>query len=280
MLVELAVDTQDDPSSIADVARALAGLASRAGAEILAVRREGFTPRLKADKSPVCTADERAEAVLIAGVTELFPGLPIVAEEDVAKHGAPETPTGAFVLIDALDGTRNFVKGGDEFTVNVAVVGTDGAPSTGVVYAPATGELFLAHHGAAWFLLVTAGAEPDFALAQALHTRAYPNDGLHALRSCGFHTDSAQSYLDDLGVAQMAAQGSSLKFCTIARGEADVYARFGATSEWDTAAGHAVLAAAGGAVTTPEGTPFTYAKEGFKNGPFVAWGASVLVESD
>ncbi len=260
---------------MSEIAFELAQLAVRAGEIILDVRRCGVSPRRKADRSLVCEADERAEAFLTEGVSGLFPGLPIVAEEAVAKNGPPTLKPGPFILIDALDGTYTFVHGGDDFTVNAAVIDGNGAPTVGVVYAPAYEELCVAHDGAAWRMAVDQHGGVLGSAPVRLTTRAYPQNGLRAVRSRGFFNSATQAVLDAAGARDIFRQGSSLKFCTIAKGHADVYARFGPTHEWDVAAGHAVLRAAGGDMTTPMGELFRYGKPGFENGPFVAWGRDV-----
>lgn len=254
----------------ARLAGAFAQMASRAGGVILDVRKNGVEARTKSDKSPVTEADERAEAILIEGVSALLPGVDIVAEEQVAQYGPPEVE-GDFLLIDALDGTAAFVRGADDFTVNVGLI-ENGRPVMGFIYAPADGRFFFGGRRSAMFSCFAAGAAPDLSDAKPLQTRPYPDNGLTAVCSHKNLDADTAAFIDALGVADRRSRGSSIKFCTMALGEADVYPRFGPTSEWDIAAGHAVLNAAGGCLLNPDATPFQYAKPGFRNGAFVAWG--------
>ena len=256
------------------LAARLADLCSRAGEVVMAVYATDFEVRAKGDTSPVTEADERAEAVLLAGLAELLPGVTVVAEEAVAAGGLPEVP-GEFLLVDPLDGTREFTSRNGDFTVNVALV-RDGAPVAGAVYAPARSRAFFGGTTAQ-----QASCEPGAALGEAtpIRTRDYPADGLVAVASKSHLDADTAAFLDRLPLADRRSAGSSLKLCLVAAGEADVYPRFGPTMEWDIAAGHAVLAAAGGQVLTPDGRPFRYGKveSGLRNGPFVAWGRTPLL---
>jgi 3'(2'), 5'-bisphosphate nucleotidase len=255
-----------------DLAMAFAALASEAGRVVMEVYATDFAVRRKADASPVSEADEAAEALLVPGVEKLLPGVPILAEEAVSRNGLVDVGA-EFVLIDPLDGTKEFVSRNGEFTVNVALV-RDGAPVAGCVYAPAIGRMFVGGTTAAAGS-VTPGAT-DAYLPQ-MTTRPYP-DALVAVASRSHRDEQTDAFLADLGVAETRSAGSSLKFCLVAEGAADVYPRFGPTMEWDTAAGDAVLRAAGGAVVNPDGTTFRYGKasSGFRNGAFVAWGGQPL----
>lgn len=254
------------------LALAFARLASAAGRVVMDVYATDFEVRRKDDWSPVSDADERAEALLIPGVRRLLPGVPIVAEETVSAEGLPEYAH-EFVLIDPVDGTWEFVNRTGDFTVNVALV-RDGRPVAGVVYAPARERMFVGGD--------TAGAADvapgsEVGPLSPLHTREYPAEGLAAVASRSHLDLETREFLEDVMPVDIKSAGSSLKFCLVARGEADVYPRFGPTMEWDTAAGHAVLAAAGGTVVHPNGTPFGYRKPGLRNGPFIAWGREPLV---
>jgi 3'(2'), 5'-bisphosphate nucleotidase len=258
-----------DPDSLA---RALAQLAADAGRVVMEVYATDFEVRRKDDWSPVSDADERAEALLIPGVERLLPGVPIVAEETVSSEGLPEYAH-EFVLIDPVDGTRDFVNRTGDFTVNVALV-RDNRPVAGVVYAPAKQRMFVGG--------TTAGAADvvpgaDVGDLTPLRTREYPAEGLVAVASRSHLDLETREFLEDVRPAATVSAGSSLKFCLVAAAEADVYPRFGPTMEWDTAAGHAVLAAAGGTVVHPDGSPFGYRKPGLRNGPFVAWGREPLL---
>ena len=246
-------------------------IARAAAAEVMAVYAADFTVRSKNDASPVTAADERAEAVILAGLAGLTPNLPVIAEEAVAAGRAPSIASGAsrFWLVDPLDGTREFVGRNGEFTVNIALVDA-GEPVLGVVLAPAIGgaggRLFCGCRGAGAWVEDAAGRRP-------IRCRAVPAQGptVVASRSHG-DAQALARFLDGRRVAGVTAIGSSLKLCLIAEGQADLYPRFGRTMEWDIAAGHAVLAAAGGSVRTLDGEPLRYGKPGFENPHFVARG--------
>lgn len=241
----------------------IVALAERAAAVILDHYRDESAVRIKADASPVTAADEAAEAVILAGLAELTPGIPVVAEETVAAGRIPAIGDGPFWLVDPLDGTKEFISKNGEFTVNIALI-EGGDPVVGVVLAPALGK--------AWW-----GARGHGAMAREdgetrpISVRPKPASPVAvASRS---HADAAtEAFLDEAGVKERISAGSSLKFCLVAEGKADLYPRFGRTMEWDTAAGHAVLAAAGGRVTTRDGAPFVYRKPGFENPGFIARG--------
>lgn len=230
-----------------------------AAAEVMAVYAQPFAVAHKADASPVTAADARAEALLVPALQALRPGVPVVAEEAVAAHGAPALGP-AFWLVDPLDGTREFVARNGEFTVNVALVQA-GVPVLGVVAAPAQGrggQLYAGVPGVgAWCW--EAGAQRDLA------ARPPPAGGLTVLASRS-HGDGAplQALLAQglqgsaLRVLRQQVMGSSLKLCRLAEGAADLYPRLGRTMAWDIAAGHAVLAAAGGQVWRLDGTPLRY----------------------
>ncbi|CAJ0870892.1 3'(2'), 5'-bisphosphate nucleotidase [freshwater sediment metagenome] len=261
------------PSERLRLARLFGDLAAGAGAlamEVLA--RSEIVSQLKADRSPVTEADERVEACLIETLARDLPGLPIIAEEQAARGATPAHGDG-FLLIDPIDGTREFLSRSSEFTINIALV-VDGAPIVGVVAAPAQSRVWFA--GAESFL---ADAPPGGALPapqdwRRLQTRKAPAEGLTALVSKSHLDAETLAFIARLKIAKRMSVGSSLKFCVIAEGSADVYPRFGPTMEWDTAAGDAVLRAAGGAVLDPTGAPLLYnkKKDHYRNGPFVAWG--------
>ena len=255
-----------------DLALAFAGLASAAGAVIMAVYATDFEVRRKADLSPVSEADEAAEALLVPGVEKLLPGVPILAEEAVSRDGLVAVSS-EFVLIDPLDGTKEFVSRNGEFTVNIALV-RDGAPVAGCVYAPAISRMYV---GGTTARSGQVGPGKAVDGLQVTTTRRYP-DELVAVASRSHSDAETAAFLADLGVASTRSAGSSLKFCLVAEGSADVYPRFGPTMEWDTAAGDAVLRAAGGSVVDDTGAPFRSGKatEGFRNGAFVAWGGQPL----
>ena len=248
----------------------LCRLARQAAHEVMAVYATPFTAQAKADDSPVTEADQRAEAVIVAGLQALGLGWPVVAEEAVAAGQAPELPPGQpFWLVDPLDGTREFVNRNGEFTVNVALV-RQGRPVLGVVLAPA-----LAAGPRLWAGVVGQGAwVEDAAGRRAIGCRTVPAAGLSVLASRSHGDEAAlQAFLAGRRVASVATAGSSLKLCLIAEGLADIYPRFGRTMGWDIAAGHAVLAAAGGQVRRlDDGQPLAYGELGFENPHFVASG--------
>jgi len=253
------------------LARLFAAIASEAGLPVMEVYESAFEHRTKADYSPVSDADERAEEVILARLEEAMPGVPVLAEERAAREGVAERIEDAFILVDPVDGTREFIQRKGDFTVNIALI-CAGEPVAGAVFAPARREMYLG--GSAASLL--AGFAPGDRLSSGitLHTRAYPAGGLTAITSASHLDERTQAFLAERSITDRTAIGSSLKFCWVAAGKADVYPRWGPTMEWDTAAGHAVLAAAGGRVLKPDGSPFVYGKaqDGFRNGPFIAWG--------
>ena len=245
--------------------------AQRAGGAIMAVYATDFAVRDKVDTSPVTAADEAAEKIILADLAAIAPTIPAVAEESVAAGRVPVIAD-RFFLVDPLDGTREFISRRDEFTVNVALIEA-GQPVLGVVYAPARHELFWGdvHAGKAGHI----DADPDGtmpSMGTAIQARPVPAQGLTAVASRSHRTPETDAFLANYSVAEFLSIGSSLKFCLVAAGRADLYPRIGTTMEWDTAAGHAVLTAAGGSVTGLEGEPFTYGKPGFRNGNFVAQG--------
>lgn len=245
----------------------LQALARAAGRAILDVYDSDFAVRAKDDASPVTEADLRSEQVILAGLALLTPDIPVVSEEATAAGAQVDVSGGRFWLVDPLDGTKEFVKRNGEFTVNIGLI-WDGIPSLGVLYAPAIGRLFAATPGHAW-------AEDGDAGPRPITCRTPPTDGLAVLSSRS-HRDPERfdQFMRSYPVGSISHSGSSLKFALIAAGEADLYPRFGPTMEWDTATGHAILIAAGGRLTLPDGSPMTYGKPDFRNGPFVAWGWS------
>lgn len=255
---------------------ALGALCVEAGRAILGVYdAEAIAVRSKDDRSPVTDADERAEEILHAGLARLFPGVTVIAEEATSRDGAPAAAPETFLLVDPLDGTREFINRNGEFTVNVGLI-SGGVPVLGCVHAPALGATWIGAAGlGAWKAEAAIREAPAPAAYQPIAVRPRPAAGLCAVASRSHADAETEAFLERLDVVERRSAGSSLKFCLVAEAAADVYPRFGPTMEWDTAAGHAVLAAAGGAVTRPDGTPFRYGKAdvGFRNGGFVAWGA-------
>jgi len=239
-------------------------LARRAGEVVLEVYATDFAVRGKDDASPVTEADERAEAVILAGLAALTPGIPVVAEEAAAAGKLPAVGE-RFWLVDPLDGTKEFIRRNGEFTVNIALIEA-GQPVLGVVLAPALGRLYGGAAGVGAFVEDEQGR-------RSIRCRVPPAEGLTVVASRS-HGDAAalDAFLAGRKVALQVSAGSSLKLCLVAAGEADLYPRLGRTMEWDIAAGHAVLAAAGGRVTEIDGRPMGYAKPDFANPHFVAWG--------
>jgi 3'(2'), 5'-bisphosphate nucleotidase len=249
-----------------DLLPAVEALARAAGALVLEVYATNFAVQGKADNSPVTLADERAEALITPALQRLRPDWPVVAEEAAARGQAPAAAE-CFWLVDPLDGTREFVARNGEFTVNIALV-RQGRPVLGVVYLPVPDQLYAGVVGqGAW---LTAAGE-----RHAIAARVPPADGLVVACSRS-HGDVAalRAWAQGQPVAAWVPAGSSLKFGLIAAGRADLYPRLGRTMEWDTAAGHAVLAAAGGSVCDLDGRPLRYGKPGFENPSFVARGAA------
>jgi 3'(2'), 5'-bisphosphate nucleotidase len=239
-------------------------LATRAGAAILQVRRSGFDVMHKADRSVVTAADHAAEAIIVAGLRAAAPEIPVIAEEEVAA-GRITAPSAQFWLVDPLDGTREFASGSDEFAVNIGLV-RDGRVVLGVVGVPGAGEMFGGIVGAGAWKRTAAGQVPIVA-------RSPPDEGVTVLAS-KHHGDTAllDAFLAGRRVARTMNFGSSLKFCRLAEGIADLYPRFGRTMEWDTCAPQAVLEAAGGSVRTLDGAPLHYGKPGWENPHFVCAG--------
>jgi 3'(2'), 5'-bisphosphate nucleotidase len=242
-------------------------LAIEAGAAILAVYNSEFAIEHKEDKSPVTEADRRAEAVILKGLKDdLRSPYPIVAEEEAAAGRIPDVRGTPFWLVDPLDGTKEFIGRRGEFTVNIALIGEDGQPILGVVHAPATGATY-------WGSPLGAFAETDGQPPQPIACRPVPDKGLVAVASRSHRGPETDAFLARYDIAEAISSGSSIKFCLVASGRADLYPRMGRTMEWDTAAGHAVVRFAGGSVTTVDGAPLTYGKPGFDNPHFVVRGA-------
>ncbi|WP_119422623.1 3'(2'),5'-bisphosphate nucleotidase CysQ [Desertibaculum subflavum] len=253
-----------DQKQRSELAAQLVQLAEQAGQAILEIYATDFAARAKADASPVTDADERAEAIILDGLRRLTPAIPVVAEESAAAGRAPTLTGGPFWLVDPLDGTREFVDRNGEFTVNIALI-EQGRPTLGVVHAPVLGLTYW-NDGAGAFGREAAGE------ARPIRVRQPAADGLVVLASRSHRDARTDDYLATVKVKALSYAGSSLKFCQVAEGIADHYPRIGRTMEWDTAAGHAVLAAAGGRVTTLDGRDLTYGKPGFANPDFIARG--------
>lgn len=239
----------------------LAESAREAGTAILDIVRRGFDVETKHDHSPVTEADRAAELIILAALARLAPGVPVIAEEEVAAGRIP-AHNDSYFLVDPLDGTKEFVRGGEDYTVNIGLI-EGGQPRLGVVYAPATGRL----HGG----IVGEGAWVEHRGRRTAIATRVRGKQITAVASKSHLTQSTIDYLEAVcGPCGYVAVGSSLKFCILAEGGADIYPRAAPTSEWDTCAGHAVLLAAGGLVDAADGTPLRYGKRAFLNRAFVA----------
>jgi len=250
----------------------LTDIASRAAATILAARTRLTGVRQKSDRSPVTAADEASEALILAELDRLLPGVPVVSEE--AGGSCPPAQLGdRFLLVDPLDGTREFVAGRDEFTVNIGLV-QDARPIVGVIAAPDRGTIWRAVVGqVAERLTLASGAPPAAIRARvAIRTRRRPADGPCVVTSRSHLDPATQELVDRLAPAQRMLCGSALKFCMVAEGIADIYPRLSTTSEWDVAAGHALIEAAGGGVTRPDGSPLRYGSADRLIPGFIAFG--------
>ena len=250
-------------------------LALDAGRVIMEVFHSKMSVEEKADCSPVTEADRAAEKLILEGLRAAFPAIPCVAEEEASAGIEAPALGGAFFLIDPLDGTKEFVNGKADFTVNIALI-RDGVPEIGVVYAPCSGRFFSGRPGKAEALTLA----EDRAAISTRH-RIAVRDGrvpLTIVASRSHRTPETDAYIRQIEAAEIVSVGSSLKFCLVAGGEADVYPRFGRTMEWDTAAGDAILRAAGGVTTTTDGKLLVYGKRNqandvdFANPSFIATG--------
>ena len=253
-------------------------LALEAGDRIMQIYgAEDFEVRSKSDASPVTEADEAADALISAGLSAEFPGITLVTEEQAATHGQQAD---TFLIVDPLDGTKEFVQRRGDFTVNIAYV-ENGVPLRGVVYAPAKGRLFYTTaDGRSVEETGPFGAEPGE--THSIGVNAMPdNRGLMVVASKSHRDAATDAYIGRYRTRDMTSAGSSLKFCLVATGEADLYPRLGRTMEWDTAAGDAVLRGAGGEVVRfDDHTPLTYGKPGFENPFFIAYAPGVLLKKD
>lgn len=240
----------------------------------------GVAVETKADTTPVTAADREAEEVLEEALARAAPGVPVIAEEAVAAGRVPMVKD-AFFLVDPLDGTRAFIKGSAEFTVNIGLI-VDRQPVFGIIYAPALHALFATvgpHESVEAKISPDDSADLSACTLTRLATRQPDPQALIAFASRTHAAQSTDEFLRRLPIVEKRKASSSLKFCLIARGEADLYARLGQTSEWDTAAGQAILAAAGGSVTTLDGGPLVYGKSeaGYANPHFIAWAREPLL---
>jgi 3'(2'),5'-bisphosphate nucleotidase len=254
-----------------EIALFLARAAVAAGPAVVEVYDQEVSAKTKGDGSPVTLADLRAEAIVCDCLADAVPPVPIVAEES-ASAGNPITASDRFLLIDPLDGTREFLSRNGEFTINVALVGGR-RPIAGAVYAPAIGRLWFGGDRSFVCDAPVGGGLLEGAMHRPIRARIAP-EALTVMESRSHSDPQTDAFLKTLPVAERRSKGSSLKFCLIAEGLADVYPRFGPTMEWDTAAGDAVLRAAGGVVFDLSGAPLAYGKfdKKLRNGAFTAWG--------
>jgi len=239
--------------------------AREAGARIMEIYNSDFEVRTKGDESPVTAADEAAEEIILRHLADLTPDIPVVAEESVAAGNIPDISGGRYWLVDPLDGTKEFVNRNGEFTVNIGLI-EDRRPVLGVVFAPVLDRLFFGNVNSGAFCENSTGNR------EAMEVRTPDADGLVVVASRSHRDAATDEYLEQFDIKDLKSAGSSLKFCLIAAGEADLYPRLGRTMEWDTAAAHGVLRAAGGSLTTLEGGDFLYSKPDFENGFFIARG--------
>ncbi len=240
----------------------LCDIARRAGDAIMAIAASSLAITRKADHSPVTLADTTANDLIVAGLTDLTPDIPVVSEEGAHILDEPDQP---FWLVDPLDGTKEFIAGNGEFTVNIALV-QQREPTLGVIYAPAKDRMFFSSSPGQAFQQV--GSAPP----ERIKARTAIPGSLVALASRSHLDERTQEFLRKANVTDIRQMGSSLKLALIAAGEADIYPRFGPTMEWDIAAGHAILIAAGGSLTKTDGSPLHYAKSDLRNPDFVARG--------
>jgi 3'(2'), 5'-bisphosphate nucleotidase len=244
-------------------------LSLQAGARIMEIYdADDFEVRSKSDESPVTEADEAADAIISAGLREAFPDIALVTEEQAATH----SQTGdTFLIVDPLDGTKEFINRRGDFTVNIALV-EKGVPTRGVVYAPAKERMFFTLAGGKAVEETGVFAHDEVGQTRPIRVSTDPDNAALMVVASKSHRDQAtDDYIAKYGVRDMTSAGSSLKFCLVATGEADLYPRLGRTMEWDTAAGHAVLAGAGGEVVRfDDHAPLRYGKEGFANPFFIA----------
>ncbi len=241
----------------------LQNIARSAGDAIMAIYDSELTVQYKEDQSPLTAADQASHRVIVAGLQQRWPDIPILSEEGAALSYAERKDWRCFWLVDPLDGTKEFIKKNGEFTVNIALI-ENGRPTIGVVYAPALNRLYSGDRaGGAW---VQCGEESPVPIAVR---RTVDDDGLTVVMSRSHPSPELEDYLQGIKVKEALPVGSSLKLCVVAEGKADLYPRLGPTMEWDTAAGHAIVEAAGGTVQTPDGDVLLYNKENLLNPFFI-----------
>ncbi len=250
--------------------KSLVQLAHEAGEAVMKIYATDFEVHQKGDHTPVTEADILAEEIILAGLDALVPGVPAVAEESFSENEFIASRKSQFWVIDPVDGTREFLDRNGEFTMNICLV-EDTVPVCGVIHAPALDKTYYGSVGNGAFMQENGGAP------RLIAARSVPADAAVTIAISRRHrnTDYLKELLGNRPLKDIVHMGSSLKFCLVASGEVDAYPRSGTTMEWDTGAGQAILEAAGGRVLRENGAPLRYAKEGFKNPPFVAWGNAV-----
>lgn len=258
---------------MSDMQQVFLEAALEAGKAIMSVYENGIEVSYKEDASPVTVADETAEEIILSHLGKAFPDVPVIAEESVAAGRVPDITGQPFFLVDPLDGTKEFINRREDFTVNIALI-EDGVPVAGIVYAPAKDVAYRTTANGAEKLILADGAVTR---TQTIKCREKA-EHLTAVASRLHNSPETEAFMKQVGVSAFTPVGSSLKFCLVAEGEADVYPRFGRTMEWDTAAGDAVLRAAGGKMTTADNLPFVYGKRNqahdsdYANPSFIGWG--------
>lgn len=247
--------------------------AAEAGTKIREMAAMGVVARSKSDASPVTDADEAAEAIIEQHLNELLPGVPMIGEEAVSS-GVRVKPGSTFFLVDPIDGTRDYIAKREGYTVNIALL-IEGAPALGVIYAPAMSELYAGGADGAYRWQLTPGINFENVPEEKIRVRA-PAKNLVACVSHSHLDSDTVAWLKKRDIAETIKVGSSIKFCRVAEGKADVYPRLAPVSEWDIAAGHAILMAAGGSVRAPDGTPLYYGKkkDDYKVTSFIAFGGA------
>jgi 3'(2'), 5'-bisphosphate nucleotidase len=241
--------------------------------------RSGAKVETKSDTTPVTAADQESEALLLQALARIAPHTPVVAEEAMAAGRIPDVGGGTvdYLLVDPLDGTREFISDRPEFTINIALI-QNRRPTFGIIYAPALGQLFatLGERHAVEVQVQPSSTASRFSdlATREIRSRAAPPEGMVAVASRSHNSPGTDAFLGQFKIQQRTAAGSSLKFCVVAKGDADIYPRVGRTCEWDIAAGHAILNSAGGSVTMLDGAPFLYGRSAdrFRNPDYVAWG--------
>ena len=249
---------------------ALCQMALDAGAVIMTHYRNGVAEEKKADKSPVTQADRDAEILLEKALAKLAPDIQVIGEEACSEQ-TPDSLDDVFFLLDPLDGTRDFVAKRDNFTVNIGLI-YKGYPVAGVIYAPVHEKLYFSGKDCAYRLAIAPDGTPDIAKATRLETAPLDPSGLNVIASRSHRDEKTDALINKLNVKEIIGTASSYKFCLLAEGSADFYPRFGRTMEWDTAAGQAIVEAAGGVVTFEDGNRFAYGKleRGLDNPSFIA----------